>query len=114
MGKVTLYHPIPLTVLRGAALYDGFKIGRIKQVWADPETTYAEYIIELVSMPDGLDEMPNKVIGRQLQHAFMNDVIIRRVWQTGSGSWQARINVDLNVIKDEGNSIFDKEGETLK
>jgi len=108
MGKITLYHPISLTVIRGAALYCGWKIGRIKQTEADPESTFASYIVEIVSMPDGMDDMPNRVIQRQFQHCFLDDVEVRRVWMTVGGAWQARLNIDLNVIK-EGSGLL-KDG----
>jgi hypothetical protein len=107
MGKITLYHPISLTVIRGAALYCNWKIGRIKQTWSDQETTYAEYIMEIVGMPAGMDEHTNKVIAHQFQHCFLDDITVKRVWQTGNGSWQARVLVDLNVVKEDSALLKD-------
>jgi len=112
MGKITLYHPISLTVIRGAALYCNWKLGRIKQTEADAESTFASYICEIVSMPDGMEDMPNKVIRRQLQHCFLDDIEVRRVWTTVNGTWQARINVDLNVIK-EDSKLLEQGGNKM-
>jgi len=110
MGKITLYHPISLTVIRGAALYCNWKIGRIKQTASDPESTFASYSCEIVSMPDGMEDMPNKVIKRQLQHCFLDDIEVKRIYQSVTGVWYASINVDLNVIKDDG--IMQRVAET--
>lgn len=77
MGKTTLYHPVSLHVIRGAAEYCGFKFGRIKQIRALPDIQFARYIAEIVSWPDGWEKQPLSVMQKKLQNCFMDDILVQ-------------------------------------
>jgi hypothetical protein len=51
MGKKTKIHPLPLTVIRGAAEYCGFKFGAIKQTSLFDDNTQARYIADVEVIP---------------------------------------------------------------
>jgi len=51
MGKKTKFHPLPLTVIRGAAEYCGFKFGAIKQMSLFDDNTQARYIADVEIYP---------------------------------------------------------------
>jgi len=74
MGKKTLCHPVSLHVVRGAAEYCGFRIGRLKQISSDPVGFSAKYSAEIVDMPvDCKDRGLRYILGR-LNECFANDI----------------------------------------
>ncbi len=111
MGATTLYHPVALNVIRGAAEYCGWKFSKIMQTSADREMGFASYILTITRMPGGMDELPNRLIVKQLSHCFMYDIIVKRVYQTPKGDWKAAIDVDLNVVKENGIMTLDVDAE---
>jgi len=83
MGKTTLYHPIPLSTLRGAAEYCGWKFGKIVQVWSDPERQEAKYRVEISVVPNVLvqDVRQYKTL---LQRCFMPNIRVHNFkWVIG-------------------------------
>jgi len=93
MGAVTLYHPIPLSVIRGSAEYSGWKFGRIIQLCSDEESGTAAYSCHIERMPEGLGIYPVGVILTQLQHCFSADINPIRVWFTKEQHWFCEIEV---------------------
>jgi len=95
MGATTLYHPVSLHVLRGAAEYCGWKLGKIKQTRSDFKHCEAVYEIELVSWPAQLATYGPQIMQKQLQHCFMDDIQVTNVWCSKAGIWRARIEVKV-------------------
>jgi len=95
MGKTTLYHPIPLTVIRGAAEYCGWKFGAIKQLEADRELTFARYRAKIESMPQRVVNLGVFGMFMALRDCFMDDIRPHWLRQTRSGVYYVEIMVDL-------------------
>jgi len=101
MGKTTLYHPLPLTVIRGAAEYCGFRFGRITQYYADKPNGCAIYNATITQMPGDLEQTGSLLrIHHDLQECFMDDVRIHWVHVTQGGLWNCRITVTLKRDKE--------------
>lgn len=79
MGKTTGYHPISLHVIRGAAEYCGFEIGKIQRIAEWPAEEKAIYRIEVRDGPGGWRDWPPNVFRRQFQHCFLDDIKIKDV-----------------------------------
>jgi len=96
MGKTTLYHPVSLHVIRGAAEYCGFQFGTIKQKWSDREKQTARYDVEIVKMPGDLMETGTLLgIHHDLQNCFMDDIRVHWVHMTQSGTWACQLAVGI-------------------
>jgi len=96
MGKKTLYHPVSLHVIRGAAEYCGFQFGTIKQKWNDPEKRTARYDVEIKKMPDDLMKTGTLLgIHHDLQNCFMDDIRVHWVHMTQSGQWACQLAVGI-------------------
>jgi len=95
MGATTLYHPISLHVIRGAAEYCGWKLSTIKQIGANPEITSALYEVTIVEFPAKLDTYGPEIMLKQLQHCFMDDIEVLKVWFTRNGTWKCEIHCQL-------------------
>lgn len=94
MGKTTLYHPISLLVIRGAALYCGWAFGKIKRLEVDNNRCTATYSAEIVKMPGDLAKNGTLLrIHHDLQECFMDDIRIRWVHMTQGGKWTCKIDV---------------------
>jgi len=83
MGKKTLYHPVSLHVLRGAAEYCGYQFGRMTQVKSDPTGLSATYKVSV-------DKLPARTKDRSLSF----------IW----GDLQACFNAEIKVIEMEENT----------
>jgi len=101
MGKKTLYHPISLHVIRGAAEYCGWKFGKLSQIAGDIETGHALYLAEITVMPRGASLWPIATIRKQLQHCFMDDIVVVAVSHTLRGKWIAKLSVSLQEPVDK-------------
>jgi hypothetical protein len=101
MGKKTLYHPISLHVIRGAAEYCGWKFGKLNQIAGDIETGHALYIAEIVIMPRGASLWPESVKLKQLQHCFMDDIKVVALSQSFKGKWRAKLSISLKEEVDQ-------------
>lgn len=95
MGATTLYHPISLHVIRGAAEYCGWKFSTIKQIAANPELFSALYEVSIEDIPAKLDTYGPEIMIRQLQHCFMDDIEVLKIWFTRSERWKAEIHCQL-------------------
>lgn len=95
MGATTLYHPISLNVIRGAADYCGWKLGKIQQRTSDFKRCEATYQVYIQKMPKGMEDTPVSVITRQFQHCFMNDIQVTHLYKTARGNWFARLHVKV-------------------
>ena len=96
MGATTLYHPISLHVIRGAAEYCGWRFGRIKQIGVDKALGKARYECQIQEMPRNAINWPVKTLKNQLQHCFMDDIVVERVTAHSNGSAYAVLNVSLH------------------
>lgn len=96
MGATKRIHPVSLHVIRGAAEYCGWKFGKIKQVKYYDGLNKAEYTCEIEEMPGTAHNWPIKVIHKQLQHCFMDDISVASVWIKPGGQFMARLFVQLN------------------
>jgi hypothetical protein len=105
MGATTLYHPISLLVIRGAADYCGWKLAKIQQKHSDFEHCSAVYQVEIIKMPKGMDEMPLAAITRQFQHCFMDDIQVTHLYRTPRGNWYARLSVHVHAVQHSLNEL---------
>jgi len=95
MGKVLLYHPISLHVIRGAAEFCGWQFGKITQVAADRQAQFATYLCEVKLAPFPLEDQSPRVALKILQACFMDDIKARHLRATGRGRWLVFLDVDL-------------------
>lgn len=103
MGKTTLYHPIPLSTIRGAAEYCGWKFGTIKQIRSHPDTGFSRYIVKIHSMPVELHNQPIEVIHNRLQKCFMDDIRVQWPRKTRSGVMTVDLTVSLSNYAENEN-----------
>lgn len=87
MGKTTLYHPISLLVIRGAAQYCGWQFGRITQARNDPTKGIAEYTCEIVLRSARAANMTNQDAQIDLQNCFMDDIKVTSLRTSKHGVW---------------------------
>jgi len=86
MGKTTRYHPISLTVLRGAAAWSGYTLGHITQTVCDVETQSATYIAEIVAIKQKDLKLPPQKVLDKLRSSFMGDVNVTGLqWDSDHG-----------------------------
>jgi len=86
MGKQTLYHPVSLHVVRGAAEYCGFKFGKLKQVKSDPTGLTATYSAQIVELPKAVKHGNIEYIRQALADCFNADIKVLAVRQSTTGS----------------------------
>jgi len=87
MGKQTRFHPVSLNVIRGAAEYCGFRLGRIQQLSFDPKTETARYRVALLDMPGELRGISLGEMQISIEGCFSVDVDITRVWFDRAGKY---------------------------
>jgi hypothetical protein len=95
VGKTTLYHPIPLSVIRGAAEYCGFKFAKIHQLHCFPDTGSARYNVEIVAFPKGWNKQPHDIMQNVLQSCFMDDIRVRWLRLNRKDQWMIHLQVNL-------------------
>jgi len=78
MGKTTQIHPIPLTVIRGAAEYCGFKFGAIRRTSLFDDYTQARYIADVEVIPRKLQNKTDAEILAYLADCFA--ISVTPVW----------------------------------
>jgi len=111
MGATKHYHPISLHVIRGAAEYCGWKFGKIKQTSSSPTGGDARYICEIEKMPRGMEIFSIDTIEKQLQHCFMDDIVVKALYRNQARKWYCVIEVALNVIDDTAIQVpFNEDG----
>lgn len=79
MGEKTGYHPMSLHVIRGAAEYCGFKIGKMERIAQMPNEGKAIYSVVIQDAPKGWRDWPITTYRKQLQHCFMDDIRVTDV-----------------------------------
>jgi len=95
MGKATLYHPVSLHVIRGAAEYCGFKFETITQINGYPELKVARYNITVVGFPLNWDKQPLDIMQSMLQECFMDDMRVHWLRQNKKGRWMFHLQVEI-------------------
>jgi len=96
MGKTTLYHPVSLHVIRGAAEYCGWQFGKIVQLDSDPKRKTARYRAEIAKIAPEVESSPSMVMLNDLDNCFAADIHAHWLRQTQSGQWMVDLVVDLN------------------
>jgi hypothetical protein len=89
MGKQTLFHPVSLNIIRGAAEYGNFKLGKLRQKQMDKDGNVAFYQTSVLSLPDDCKANPNEIRGR-LNDLYSRDVLFTHVWIGINGKIAAR------------------------
>jgi hypothetical protein len=100
MGKTTLFHPISLHVIRGAAEYCGWKFKHIHQTDAEPDRGRARYVAEVEAMPKRVLGLSQSAWQDDLQNCFMDDIRVYWPRQTKAGKWLVDLQVDLGDRSD--------------
>lgn len=108
MGKTTHYHPLSLHVIRGAAEYCGWKFSKIAWVDGDEARKRATYVCLLSQLPRGAADWSLKTIKSQLQHCFMDDITVDKLWCLPGGDYMCSLIVDLQV---EETTMEHRDGE---
>lgn len=115
MGKTTLYHPISLHVIRGAAEYCGFAFGKIKQLNSNAEEGRAVYTADVLKMPGDLMKTGTLLgIHHDLQECFMDDIRIDWVHMKQSGTWSCKITVYLKNAADSDVPLIPNPDPTIE
>lgn len=96
MGKTTLFHPVSLHVIRGAAEYCGWKFKHVHQTMAEPDRNRARYSAEIEKMPKRVFGQTPMFMQNELQNCFLDDIRVHWLHQTKSGKWLVDIQVDLS------------------
>lgn len=97
MGKQTLYHPVSLAIIRGAAEYGGFKLGKMRQTWFDKDRGEASYTTTLESIPQDCQDAPLHAIRKALSGLFASDVDVISVHQSRTGRIFAQVFCHTHV-----------------
>lgn len=100
MGATTLYHPVGLHVIRGAAQYAGFEFGKIKQLKADPEAGTALYNATIQVVPHELAFTPLWQIWARLSSSFMDDIMVSKIGYSKSGVLTCWLDVNIKQVND--------------
>ena len=95
MGKTTLYHPLSLHVIRGAAEYCGWKFKHIKQTSSDIDEGWARYTAQIEIMPKEVWRTSLDTMQQNLQSCFLDDIRIYYLRKTRTGKWFVDIVVRL-------------------
>lgn len=108
MGKTTLYHPVSLAVIRGAAEYAGFKLGKLRQVDVDESQGMAQYETVIRDLPADAGIIGPETLRAKLDSCFAADVGVLRVWYTRHGEWMASIETLSGAALEKGYSAASK------
>lgn len=95
MGKTTLYHPVSLHVIRGAAEYCGWKFSKIHQTDCDKDRKSARYVAEVTTMPKRVWGKTTLIMQNELQECFLDDIRVHWLRQSRTGKWYVDIQVTL-------------------
>lgn len=93
MGKQTLFHPIPLSVLRGSLEFCGWEFKKLKQVFLRSKPKEAVYKIEGLKPPKDSPRLDPFGAQHALQKCFMPTVYVERVAMDSNGKVEAWIAV---------------------
>lgn len=100
MGKKTLYHPVSLNVLRGAAEYGGFALGKFRQTKFDETTNVATYDAVITKIPTRLEQSNFKILAAHMNGLYASDVEVLQVWITRRGKLMCELqtHADLPLV----------------
>ncbi len=103
MGKTLLYHPVSLQIIRGSARQEGFLYGRITQQLADIQGGYAEYVAELIGMPEFAYPVTLPKLQELLNECYSADVQVTNIWLTKRGKVYVELvsNIDRQTVKEQ-------------
>lgn len=93
MGKQTLYHPIPLSVLRGSLEYCGWKFAALKQSGKLIDKRSVVYKISGIKPPPDAPLMDVFMLQHNLQKCFEKRIVVSRVVTDTTGKIEAWIIV---------------------
>lgn len=96
MGKITLYHPVGLMVIRGACQYGGIRLGRIVQYEADKAQETAHYVAEIVGTSAEMETWNLTRLRGYVNALFGADIHASLIWQTRGGRKYVRLDTCLN------------------
>jgi len=113
MAKTTLYHPISLYTLRGAAQWGGFVLGQIKQLESDVENQCAYYAVTLKVIPSNLRKAHPEKVREVLNNCFASDVIVLGISYSTHGGFTCTIKTDIlaaqTALPEARNEILESE-----
>ena len=96
MGKTTLYHPVSLLVIRGAAAFGGYRLGKLRQLAVDTQHGYAIYTTPLLHVPLDIVDLSLEQIANHFQSLFASDVEVLELSHSLRKGW--------NVVISTGNT----------
>jgi len=96
MGKTTLYHPISLHVIRGAAEFCGFRFEKVHQLAGFSEKQSARYNVTIAEYPKGWDTQSLDLMQKDLQACFMDDIRVHWLRKNRAEKWMCHLQIDLN------------------
>ena len=92
---MTKHHPVSLQVIRGALVFVGFTVGRIKRLDAAySDSSLAEYAVAIEKTPYEAGNLCPRDITAMIDAAFAADVHCDSVRWDG-WRWSAHISVDI-------------------
>jgi len=94
MGKKTLYHPVSLHVIRGAAEYCGFRFEKVHLLNSFPENQSARYNVKIVEFPAGWDRQPLDLMQNQLQACFMDGIRVHWLRKNKADQWMFHLQIN--------------------
>lgn len=111
MGKTTLYHPVSLMTIRGAAAQNGFELGRITQTTPVGKDGSAQYRAVVKSWPKGWDKR-----GQAVQKAWFNNCFSLDIWCTWAGitaHGEFCVNITTQLTADDDQTEAPEMGAEL-
>jgi len=118
MGKQTRFHPVSLNVIRGAAEFAGFKLGKLRQVESSVKYNSAHYKAQVIGTPQDCQKKELLEIQNKLNSAFSDDVWVSNVWVTPKGAIYAEIRTGVleapeidHVPEDERDWLLEGYGQ---
>ena len=96
MGTTTRFHPLGLSVIRGAAQYGGFLLGRIHQTSLGFGGTSAHYTVQLRGCPAKVFQKGPAAIKAALQSCFMDDIEVQEINYSEKRGYSVKLRVDVS------------------
>lgn len=85
MGKTTLFHPVSLQTIRGAAIQCGFVLSEIRQIAYSTEENEAFYRAIIVIAPVDFYDLSQENQKSMLQECFLDDIAVSWVGRNVKG-----------------------------
>jgi hypothetical protein len=93
MGKQTLVHPVPLSVLRGALEFCQWKFATLKQVKDRIHAKEVVYKVTSLKPPKDAPRMDPQGVQHTLQNCYTSQIYVERVLMDSAGKIDAWIVV---------------------